>query len=42
MSVNGGRKLTGILHDLSARIEIEGRLREPLLPAKQQPLGRTP
>jgi len=28
MSVNGERKFTGILHDLSARIEIEGRLRE--------------
>ena len=28
MSVNGERKFTGILHDLSARIEIEVRLRE--------------
>src|SRR5947208_11460194 len=28
MSVNGERKFTGILHDLSARIRIEERLRE--------------
>jgi two-component system sensor kinase FixL len=28
MSVNGERKFTGILHDLSARIEMEERLRE--------------
>lgn len=28
MSVNGERKFTGILHDLSARIQIEAKLRE--------------
>jgi PAS domain S-box-containing protein len=34
MSVNGERKFTGILHDLSARIEIEGRLREQTVLAR--------
>jgi two-component system sensor kinase FixL len=28
MSVNGERKFTGILHDLSARVQMEGQLRE--------------
>jgi PAS domain S-box-containing protein len=34
MSIDGQRKFTGILHDLSSRVEMEGRLREQAALAK--------